>query len=56
MKKSSRSALALIGTLVLLNNLRWLRVEALHGADVCGLVGSSICLPGFVGLTGILKL
>ena len=39
MKKSSRFtglALALLGAMVLLNNLGKPRVDALHGSDVCG--------------------
>jgi hypothetical protein len=54
MKKSSRFAglvLALLGAMALLNNLGKPRVEALHGADVGGLVASGILLGiGFVGL------
>jgi hypothetical protein len=60
MKKSSRFTglvLALLGAMVLLNNLGKPRVEALHGADVGGLVASGILLGiGFVGLMGQLKL
>ena len=60
MKKSSRlTGLALtgIGVMVLLNNLGKPRVEALHGSDVWGLVGSGFWLGiGFVGLMGRLKL
>ena len=47
MKKSSRFTglvLALLGVMVLLNNLGKPRVEALHGSDVWGLVASGICL------------
>ena len=60
MKKSSRFTglvLALLGAMVLLNNLGKPRVEARHGSDVWGLVASGICLGiGFVGLMGRLKL
>jgi hypothetical protein len=60
MKKTSRFTglvLALLGAMVLLNNLGKPRVEALHGSDVVGLVASGICLGiGFVGLMGRLKL
>jgi hypothetical protein len=56
MKKSSRFTglvLAVMGTMVLLNNLGKPRVEALHGSDVWGLVASGMCLGiGFVGLMG----
>ena len=56
MKKSSRFTglvLALLGAMVLLNNLGKPRVEALHGSDVWGLVASGMCLGiGFVGLMG----
>ena len=59
MKKSSRFtglALALIGAMVLLNNLGKPRVEALHGSDVLGLVASGGLLGiGFVGLMGRLN-
>jgi hypothetical protein len=60
MKKTSRFTglvLALLGAMVLLNNLGKPRVEALHGSDVVGLVTSGIRLGiGFVGLMGRLKL
>jgi len=59
MKKSSRFtglALALMGAMVLLNNLGKPRVEALHGSDVLGLVASGGLLGiGFVGLMGRLN-
>lgn len=59
MKKSSRFTglvLALLGAMVLLNNLGKTRVEALHGSDVWGLVASGMCLGiGFVGLMGRLN-
>jgi hypothetical protein len=59
MKKSSRFTglvLAVMGTMVLLNNLGKPRVEALHGSDVWGLVASGMCLGiGFVGLMGRLQ-
>jgi hypothetical protein len=59
MKKSSRFTglvLALLGVMVLLNNLGKPRVEALHGSDVLGLVASGLCLGiGFVGLMGMLS-
>ena len=49
--------LALLGLLVLLNNLSKPRVEALHGSDVLGLVASGICFgAAFVGLIGRLKI
>ena len=60
MKKSSRFTglvLALLGAMVLLNNLGKPRIGALHGSDVVGLVASGILLGiGFVGLIGRLKL
>ena len=59
MKKSSRFTglvLALLGAMVLLNNLGKPRVEALHGSDVWGLVASGMLLGiGFVGLMGRLS-
>ena len=51
--------LALMGTMVLLNNLGKPRIEAagLHGSDILGLVASGICFGvGFVGLIGRLRL
>ena len=60
MKRSSRITglmLALVGAMVLLNNLDKPRVGALHGSDVMGLVASGMCFGiGFVGLIGKLKL
>jgi hypothetical protein len=60
MHKSSRLTgliLALLGLLVLLNNLSNPRIEALHGSDVVGLVASGICFGvAFVGLIGRLKI
>jgi hypothetical protein len=62
MLKSSRFIglfLALMGTMVLLNNLGKPRIEAagLHGSDILGLVASGICFGvGFVGLIGRLRL
>ena len=59
MKKSSRLtglALALMGAMLLLNNLGKPRVEALHGADILKLVASGGLLGiGFVGLMGRLS-
>lgn len=59
MKKVSRFiglALALQGTMVLLNNLGKPRIEALHGSDILGLVASGVLLGlGFVGLLGLLS-
>lgn len=59
MKKSSRFTglvLALLGAMVLLNNLGKPRIGALHGSDVWGLVAAGMCLGiGFVGLMGMLK-
>ena len=59
MKKSSRFTglvLALLGAMVLLNNLGKPRVEALHGVDVLGLVASGMLFGvGFVGLMGRLN-
>jgi hypothetical protein len=59
MKKSSRFTglvLALLGAMVLLNNLGKPRVEALRGSDVWGLVASGMLLGiGFVGLMGRLS-
>jgi hypothetical protein len=59
MKKSSRFTglvLALVGAMVLLNNLAKPRVEALRGSDVLGLVASGMCLGvGFIGLMGRLN-
>jgi hypothetical protein len=59
MKKSSRFTglvLALLGVMVLLNNLGKPRIEALHGSDVWGLIASGMCLGvGFVGLMGRLN-
>jgi hypothetical protein len=60
MQRSSRFVgliLALVGLMVLLNNLGKPRIEALHGSDVVGLVASGICFGvAFVGLIGRLKL
>ena len=60
MKKSSRFTglvLALVGAMVLLNNLGKPRIEALHGSDIGGLLAAGACLGiGFVGLLGRLKL
>jgi hypothetical protein len=59
MKKSSRFTglvLALLGAMVLLNNLSKPRVEVLHVPDVLGLVASGMLLGiGFVGLMGRLN-
>ena len=59
MHRSSRligSMLAMLGLMVLLNNLGKPRIEALHGSDVLGLVASGICFGvAFVGLIGRLK-
>lgn len=59
MKKSSRFtglALALMGAMVLLNNLGKPRVEALHGSDILGLIACGMLLGiGFVGLMGRLR-
>jgi len=47
---------SLLGLLVLLNNLGKPRVEALHGADIVGLIGCGMCFGvAFVGLMGWLK-
>ena len=49
--------LALMGTMVLLNNLGKPRVEALHGADIVGLMASAACLGlGIAGLLGRLRI
>jgi hypothetical protein len=60
MKKSSRLTglvLTLMGVLPLLNNLGKPRVEALHGAEVLGLVAAGMLFGiGFVGLMGRLDL
>ncbi len=59
MKKSSRFTgliLALMGTMVLLNNLAKPRVEALHGADIVGLLASGACFGiAIAGLLGRLR-
>ena len=59
LKKSSRFTglvLALLGAMVLLNNLGKPRVAALHGSDVLGLVASGMLLGvGFFGLMGRLN-
>jgi hypothetical protein len=59
MKKSSRFTglvPALLGAMVLLNDLDKPRVEALHGSDVLRLVASGMGLGiGFVGLMGMLS-
>ncbi len=59
MKKSGRFTgliLALLGCVVLLANLGKPRIEALHGADVAGLVAARICFGvAGVGLAGRLK-
>ena len=59
MKKSSRLTglvLALMGAMVLLNNLGKPRVETLHGPDILGLVASGMLLGiGFAGLMGMLS-
>ena len=59
MKKSSRFTglvLALLGAMVLLNDLDKPRVEPLHGTDVLRLVASCMGLGiGFVGLMGMLS-
>jgi hypothetical protein len=59
MKKSSRFTgliLALMGTMVLLNNLGKPRVEALHGADIVGLLASGACFGiAIAGLLGRLR-
>jgi hypothetical protein len=48
--------LSLLGLLVLLNSLGKPRVEALHGADILGLIASGMCCGvAFVGLMGWLK-
>jgi hypothetical protein len=58
-RRSSRFTgliLALLGTLVLLTNLSKPRVQALHGADIVGLIACGICFGvAFVGLMGRLK-
>ena len=60
MKEGSRFTglvLALLGAMVLLNDLGKPWVEALHGSDILKLVASGICLGiGFVGVIGRLKL
>jgi hypothetical protein len=60
MRKSSRFTgliLALLGTMVLLSNLSKPRVEALHGADIVGLMASGACFGiAFAGLLGRLRL
>jgi hypothetical protein len=60
MHKSSRFTglvLALLGLMVLFNNLGKPRIEALHGSDVVGLVASGVCFGvAFVGLIGRLKI
>jgi hypothetical protein len=59
MKKSSRFTglvLALLGAMVLLNDLDKPRVEPLRGTDVLRLVASGMGLGiGFVGLMGMLS-
>jgi len=46
-----------MGALVLLTNLSKPRVQALHGADIVGLIACGICFGvAFVGLIGRLKL
>ena len=59
MQKSSRLTgliLALMGTMVLLNNLGKPRVEALHVPEILGLVASGMCFGiAVVGLLGKLK-
>ncbi len=48
--------LALLGVMVLLNNLGKPRIESLHGSDVLGLVASGVCFGvAFVGLIGRLR-
>jgi hypothetical protein len=45
-----------MGAMVLLNNLGKPRVEALHGADIAGIMASGACLGvGFIGLLGRLR-
>ena len=60
MRKSGRFTgliLALLGTMVLLSNLSKPRVEALHGADIVGLLASGACFGiAFAGLLGRLRL
>ena len=59
MKRSSRFTgliLALLGTMVLLNNLSRPRVEALHGSDIVRLIACGFCFGvAFIGLIGKLK-
>ena len=59
MQKSSRLTglfVALLGLMALLASLSKPRVEALHGSDILGLIGSGMCFGvAFVGLIGRLK-
>lgn len=49
--------LALMGSMVLLNNLGKPRIEALHGSEILGLVASGMCFGvAVVGLLGRLRL
>jgi hypothetical protein len=48
---------ALLGVMTLLASLSKPRMEALHGSDVVGLIGSGMCFGvAVVGLLGRLKL
>jgi hypothetical protein len=48
--------MALLGVLVLLTNLNKPRVQALHGADILGLVACGICFGvAVIGLSGRLQ-
>ena len=49
--------LFLLGLIALLSSLSKPRVEALHGADILGLIACGVCFGvGFVGLLGRLRL
>ena len=59
MRKSRIASLflALLGLMALLSSMSKPRVEALHGADILGLVASGVCFGvAFVGLIGRLRL
>lgn len=60
MQKSSRITglfLALMGVMVLLNNLSKPRIAALHGSDVVSLTAVGMLFGvGFVGMIGRLRL
>lgn len=60
MRKSSRITgllLALLGTMALLSSLNKPRIEALHGADILGLIGCGMCFGvAILGLLGRLRI